>query len=172
MSVNIELLTKAAKVYDCSEPVEGMKPKMQYEEHKKMTPDEFSREHTSGETKAAEQSLSQAISQAVAPLAGASLGGMGGGLAGVIGGGLHGAYDPGAVGEIDEEGGVRLRRRSRLMGALRGAAAGGAGGLAAGTVLGGMAGKAYGDHTYGSEEPKIASAFAFGTTLAHSLRRK
>jgi hypothetical protein len=46
MSINLELLTKAAKVYDCSEPVEGMKPKMQYEEHKKMTPDEFSREHT------------------------------------------------------------------------------------------------------------------------------
>ena len=35
---------KQAKVYDCSEPVEGMKPKMQYEEHKDISPDEFSRE--------------------------------------------------------------------------------------------------------------------------------
>lgn len=46
MAISHELLQKAAKVYDCSEPVEGMKPKMQYEEHKDLTPDEFSREHT------------------------------------------------------------------------------------------------------------------------------
>lgn len=154
MGVNIELLTKAAKVYDCSEPVEGMTPKVQYEEHKKMTPDEFSRENTkesSVEQDFLNKSMFRDINRMLAPQAGADLGGVVGGLAGVIGGGIHGAYDPGAAGEIDDEGNVRLKRRSRLMGALRGAAGYGLGGLIGGRVLGAMGGKAYGDYKYGGK---------------------
>lgn len=41
MSINPELLQKAAKVYEAAESVEGMKPKEVYESHKKCAPGEF-----------------------------------------------------------------------------------------------------------------------------------
>lgn len=41
MPIDIELLTKAAKVYEASEAVDGEKPKEVYESHKKCAPGEF-----------------------------------------------------------------------------------------------------------------------------------
>lgn len=41
MGVDPELLTKAAKVYEASEAVDGAKPKEVYESHKKCAPGEF-----------------------------------------------------------------------------------------------------------------------------------
>lgn len=41
MGIDPELLTKAAKVYEAAESVEGMKPKEVYESHKKCAPGEF-----------------------------------------------------------------------------------------------------------------------------------
>lgn len=41
MSINPELLQKAAKVYEAAESVEGVKPKEVYESHKKCAPGEF-----------------------------------------------------------------------------------------------------------------------------------
>jgi len=41
MAIDPELLTKAAKVYEAAESVEGMKPKEVYESHKKCAPGEF-----------------------------------------------------------------------------------------------------------------------------------
>lgn len=263
MSVSNELLLKAAKVYDCSEPVEGMKPKTQYEEHKKMTPDEFSREGSklddSDKEKAAAKAQPQkqrqleqlleaeeelrdtfrrdptedelhdatgtpykrirkmmpryqpavkaqqqasktaaaavaaapllldknflnSISRKMLPHAAADLGGLAGGLAGVIGGGIHGAYDPGAAGEIDDEGNVRLKRRSRLMGALRGAAGYGLGGLIGGRVLGAAGGVAAAPYMYPVGQQRVpanvvplnksAAALSFGEKVARVVFKK
>ena len=41
MSINPELLTKAAKVYEAGEAVDGPKPKEVMESHKKCAPGEF-----------------------------------------------------------------------------------------------------------------------------------
>jgi len=41
MGINPDLLTKAAKVYEAAESVEGMNPKRVYESHKKCAPGEF-----------------------------------------------------------------------------------------------------------------------------------
>lgn len=130
MSVNLELLTKAAKVYDCSEPVEGMKPKMQYEEHKDLTPDEFSREHTN---KAEEKSSAFAydnsgVNQWNAMRSNYDLPknfGLAGAGLGALTGGLYGA----STAKKGKRTGAILR------GLLGGALTGGAGGLGAGFAV-------------------------------------
>jgi hypothetical protein len=183
MAISPDLFKKLAKVYDCSEPVEGMKPKMQYEEHKDMSPDEFSREHTNkAEEKAAateqgllNESMMRDISRTVLPIAAADAGGRLGGLAGLIGGGLHGMYNPGSYAGLDEDGNPALKRRSRLMGALRGGLGYGLGGLVAGGALGGMAGETYADYKYGNKPmgapatPPKTAAFAYGARAAHAM---
>jgi hypothetical protein len=130
MSVSQELLSKVAKVYEAAESVEGMKPKMQYEEHKDLTPDEFSREHTN---KAEEKSSAFAYDNKpfddydalrsgyglpkVYGLAGAGLG--------ALTGGLYGA----STAKKGKRTGAILR------GLLGGALTGGAGGLGAGFAV-------------------------------------
>lgn len=50
MAINLELLTKAAKVYEATESVDGMSPKTVYESHKKCAPGEFNM-HKEGHAK-------------------------------------------------------------------------------------------------------------------------
>lgn len=130
MSVNLELLTKAAKVYDCSEPVEGMKPKMQYEEHKDLTPDEFSREHTNNA-----EEKSSAFAYDNKPFDDYDALRTGYGLPkmyGLAGAGL-GALTGGLYGASTAKKGKRTG--AILRGLLGGALTGGAGGLGAGFAV-------------------------------------
>lgn len=151
MPIDRNLLTKAAKVYEAAEAVEGMKPKEVYESHKKCTPGEF------GMNKEGEATPASAVSDPVLKTLAASLPGVGavgggtmGGLAGVglggLLGGAYGAYDPGAYVGLDEKGNASLRRRSRLMGALRGLGLGSLAGGGVGMVGGSVAGGAHGTH--------------------------
>ena len=59
MGIDRNLLTKAAKVYEATEAVEGMKPKEVYESHKKCAPGEF------GMNKEGYAKLQRAIKHAV-----------------------------------------------------------------------------------------------------------
>lgn len=128
MSVSNELLLKAAKVYDCSEPVEGMKPKTQYEEHKKMTPDEFSRENSKSEEKAAAKAHQQASKTADDHLRKSlSYTGLLGGAGAAAGAGVGSLY-----------GLLTGKKGKRLQSVLRGAGGGAliGGGLGLGTGAG------------------------------------
>ena len=135
MPIDRNLLTKAAKVYEAAEAVEGMKPKEVYESHKKCTPGEFGM-HKEGEL----GTLPTPKFDMAKGVASANTGTIGGGLAGLLGGGLYGAYNPGSYGDLDAHGKPTLKRRSRLMGALRGAAGYGLGGAALGRLGGALHG--------------------------------
>lgn len=145
------------RVYEAGEGVNGMTPRLQYTEHKKMTPQEFGC--------CVKQSMEkEALGHLAAPLilGGATLasaipglywmaGGQGGtgkppanygnsatmgGLAGGALGALHGAISPGEETEYDAEGNVIGKKRrgmlgGMLRGGLAGAGMGAAGGLAA-----------------------------------------
>lgn len=139
MALDRTLLTKAAKVYEAAESVEGVKPKEVYESHKKCAPGEFGM-NKEGQAKlqtilartANQFRIKEAID--LNPKA-MGYGAAGGGLAGALGGGLAGLLSPGE--EEDENG--RVRRKSRLGAALRGALGGGALGAVGGAGLGAVA---------------------------------
>lgn len=157
MGVDPKLLTKAAKVYEAAESLDGEKPKTVYESHKKCAPGEF------GMNKEGSNALRNAIAKAAhqkqgtdlynalfgpdvftpgrSAMMGAGVGGVAGaGLGGVLGG-LYGLADPGNESVYASDGHVKgLKRRSRLMGALRGLAGGGALGAGAGAAVGGGVG--------------------------------
>lgn len=152
--------------YDAGESVKNMPIKKTEESHKQCSPGEFG---MNKEGKSA-SSLAHTLDAA---RRGANVGGVLGGLAGVVGGGIHGAYDPGAYGELDSQGNPVLKRRSRLMGALRGAAGYGLGGIFGGRVLGAAGGAANargGGGVSGAQyPPKTASALEFGAKIAQSI---
>lgn len=127
MSVSQDLLFKVAKVYEAAESVEGMKPKMQQEEHKKMTPDEFSRENSKSAA-----SWPKAIEDANQWLQNATRSGYGGRTANYHNLALFGAGLGGLSGALTAPKGKMLKRT------LQGAGLGGVAGLGAG--LGGQLG--------------------------------
>lgn len=164
MSINPELLTKAAKVYEAGEAVDGPKPKEVMESHKKCAPGEFGMNKEgyaqlqNAISKMARQHVKQALTDVDiahglmiggptvftpgrSAYMGAGAGGAGGaGLGGLLGA-LYGAYNPGDENTHNDHGAVvGQKRRSRLHGALRGLAGGGLLGGAAGAGLGGAAG--------------------------------
>lgn len=123
MPIDRNLLTKAAKVYEAAEAVEGMKPKEVYESHKKCTPGEFGMHKEGGNKKA--------------DLYGAYMGGTNGAtLGGLLGGGLGGVGGL-AAGALSSRKGRRVG--DTLRGGLKGLVGGGLLGAGAGAGLGASA---------------------------------
>lgn len=123
MPIDRNLLTKAAKVYEAAEAVEGMKPKEVYESHKKCTPGEFGMHKEGGNKKA--------------DLYGAYMGGTNGAtLGGLLGGGLGGVGGL-AAGALSSRKGRRVG--DTLRGGLKGLVGGGLLGAGTGAGLGASA---------------------------------
>jgi len=120
MAIDPSLLTKAAKVYEAAESVEGMKPKEVYESHKKCAPGEFGMNKEGGTKQAA---LNDALGGAL------GLGGVGA-LGGAGIGGLYGLLS----------GAHQSPRGKKMRGALSGMARGAGGGALVGGGLGAGAG--------------------------------